>query len=134
MKELLLLEIQKVLEAVPSIQKVSHGKSESIITESDFNSVYIMPELSTFVNRSNTKSKSGYWELFPVSLLVHTNNNTPLDWVKVEEDIIKFMLDDSNIWTTIVDRELVTIGYDRFENFPKREFIIQFEFKLQSSC
>lgn len=134
MKEQLLLEIQKVLEAVPSINKVSHGKPEPITSEQKFNAVYIMPEVTVFENRTNAKCKSGYNEVFPVSLLVNINNTNPLDWVQVECDIIKYMLDDTKIWTTIVDRELVTVGYDRYENFPKREMIIQFEFTLRSSC
>lgn len=134
MKEQLLLELQQVLEAVPSINKVSHGKPEPLSSETIFNSIYIMPEVTSFKNRSNTKCKAGYYEIFPVSLFINSNNTNPLDWVKLEDDIIRYVLDDTKIWKTIVDRELVTVGYDRYESFPKREFIIQFEFKLMSSC
>lgn len=134
MKEQLLLELEQVLLAVPGINKVSHGKPDPITSETQFNSIYIMPEMTTFKNRTNTKCKSGYYEIFPISLFINTNNNNPLDWVQVEKDIIDYVLDDTKIWSTIVDRELVTIGYDGYENFPKREFIIQFEFKLLSSC
>lgn len=134
MKEQLLLELEQVLLAVPGINKVSHGKPDPITSETQFNSIYIMPEITTFKNRTNTKCKSGYYEIFPISLFINTNNNNPLDWVQVEKDIIDYVLDDTKIWSTIIDRELVTIGYDRYENFPKREFMIQFEFKLLSSC
>lgn len=133
MKETLLLELEQVLLAVPGINKVSHGRPEPLTSEDSFNAVYIMPEVSSFNNRFNSKSKYGYFEIFPVSLLVNTNNENPLDWVKTENNIINYVLDDTKIWTTLVDRELVTIGYDRYASFPKREFIIQFEFKL-SSC
>lgn len=130
MKETLLLELEQILKAVPTVNKVSHGKPEPITTETQFNAIYIMPEVSSFKNRTNKICKNGYWEIFPVSLLVNMECSSPLDWVKLESNIIDYVLNDKGIWTTIVDRELVTIGYDRFENFPKREFILQFEFKL----
>lgn len=130
MKEALLLELEQILKAVPTVSKVSHGKPEPITVETQFNSIYIMPEVSAFKNRTNKTCKNGYWEIFPVSLLVNMECSNPLDWVKLESDIIDYVLNDKGIWTTLVDRELVTIGYDRFENFPKREFILQFEFKL----
>lgn len=130
MKEALLLELEQILKAVPTVNKVSHGKPEPITTETQFNSIYIMPEVSAFKNRTNKTCKNGYWEIFPVSLLVNMECANPLAWVQLESNIIDYVLNDKGIWTTIVDRELVTIGYDRFENFPKREFILQFEFKL----
>lgn len=134
MKRQLLTELEQVLKAVPSVNKVSHGKPNPITTETDFNAIYIVPELTTFENRTNTKCRSGYNEVFPVSLVVNSDNQDPLDWIELENDIINYVLDDTKIWTTIVDRELVTVGYDNYDNFPKREFIIQFEFTLRSSC
>lgn len=134
MKKQLLLELEQVLKAVPSVNKVSHGKPEPITTESSFNAIYIVPEVSTFTNRTNTKCRSGYYEIVPISLFINSDNTDPLDWVDLECDIIDYVLDDTRIWTTIIDRELVTIGYDKYDNFPKREFIIQFEFTLKSSC
>lgn len=133
MKKRLLTELELVLKAVPSINKVSHGKPAPITTESDFNAVYIVPEVTTFKNRTNTLCKNGYYEIVPISLFINSHNNEPLDWVDLERDIIDYVLDDTKIWTTIIDRELVTVGYDKYDNFPKREFIIQFEFTLKNS-
>lgn len=134
MKEQLLLELEQVLRAVPGVKKVSHGKPLALTNETDFATVYIIPQITTYKNRTNSKCKGGYYEVFPVNLLVNTNNSTDLEYLQLEEAIISYVLDDSKLWTKIVDRELVTVGYDGYESYPKREFIIQFEFKLQSSC
>lgn len=134
MKEALLEDLKKILETVPSINKVSHGKAEPLTSESVFNSIYIVPEVSTFENRVNKKSLSSYVETFPVTLVINTNNVQPLDYLQVERDIINYVLDDSKIWTKLLDREVSTVGYDRYDNFPKKEFVIQFEFKLIEPC
>lgn len=134
MKAELLEDLKKILETVPTITKVSHGKAEPLTSETNFNSIYIVPEISTFENRTNKKGLSSYLEIFPVSLIVNTNNNNPLDYIQVERDIINYVLDDSKIWSKLFDREVSTIGYDRYDNFPKKEFIIQFEFKLIEPC
>lgn len=134
MKADLLLELQKVLEAVPGVKKVSHGKPLALTNEADFTSIYILPQISTFKNRINTKSRKGYYEVFPVNLLVNTSNDNALDYLTVENNIINYILDDTKLWTTLVDREIITVGYDGYESYPKREFIIQVEFLLKSDC
>lgn len=133
-KEQLLRELEEVIKAVQGIKKVSHGKPLALSNEQVFPAVYLCPQITTYKNRTNTKCKGGYYEIFPINVLVNTNNDNDLDYLQVEEDIIKAVLDDTRIWSVLVDRELVTVGYDGYESYPKREFIIQFEFKLKSSC
>lgn len=54
----------------------------------------------------------------------------------VRRDIITAILDDNAIWKNIINREVVTVIYDNYDNYPKRFLEIVFEFTVRdtSAC
>lgn len=134
MKKQLLLDLEAILLTVPSINKATNGKPEPLTTETEFNSVYISPVTSDYVPRVLGTKLKDYDDNFLVELYVNTSNEEDLDWVDVEKDIIEYILDDSALWTNIVDRDVAGSGFGEYNAHPKKQLIIAFEFKLRAQC
>lgn len=129
-----LTELEAILNTVTTVNKVSHGKPKPISTENEFTSVYIMPEASTYELRVPGQKLKDYDDFFFVRLIVNTNNtDDDLAWVEIKDDIIRAVLNDTAILTGIIDRNVVTVGFDDYESYPKRELEIVFEFRLRDS-
>ena len=133
-KRKILEDLQEILEACPLVSKVSQGKPIPLQQEDRFPAVYIMPDTTTYDQSRLGTRKKDYDDYFFVLLKVNTNNtNDDLDWVEVEDSIIKSILSDTEIWDSIIDRNVVTSGYDNYSNYPKREFEVAFEFRLRET-
>lgn len=133
--EQIMLDLKEILETVAGINKVSFGKSMPITQEDTFDAIYINPENSAFALRVLGKQLKDYDEFFYITLVVNTDNSDyDLNYLKRRDDIINAVLNDTDIWTNIVDRNVVTVGYDDFENYPKKEMNIVFEFKTREDC
>jgi hypothetical protein len=57
-----------------------------------------------------------------------------LDWVHTRRLIIDAILDDKAIWSNILDRDVVSVSHDDYENYPLKAMSIIFEFKLREDC
>lgn len=128
-------ELEAVIKSVPKVVLVSHGKPPAITTATAFPGVYILPEAVAFESRVAGKKLDSYDDTFLVHLIVQTDNSSDdLAWTDIEYDILNTLLNDSQIWSSIIDRDIKSIAYDGYENHPRREFMISVSFKLRENC
>lgn len=130
----LLKDLKEILETVKGVSNVSHGKAPTLDQESTFTSIYIAPTVDNLeLFRQGTKA-SDYQSTIFIRALIHLKVVDDLDWVQIREDVIKAVLNDTEIWTELIDRDVVSVIQDDFNSYPLKAMEILFEFKLRESC
>lgn len=127
-----LIYLKEVLETVPGIKSVSNGKPSALLTDNAMPSICIVPTNEAFVNTKNKIQLCGYDNYVYLKLIVNMECNYDLEWIKLRTSIINAVLSDSDIWKSIVDREVAEILHDDYDNYPKKSFQIVFEFRLRA--
>jgi hypothetical protein len=133
--EIVLNDIKAILETIGEVNKVSHGKVVPLTSEDTFTSVYIVPEMDSFTLDKASTGASAYLNSFFVRLEVNMDcSHDDLYWVKLRRIIIDALLADTAIWTNILDRDVVSVAHDGYDNYPLKAMAILFEFKLREPC
>lgn len=128
-------DIRKIIETIPTINKVSHGKPLPIQLEDAFNSVYIILDSTTFKLANAGNGISSYDRYMYVKLVVNTlNDKDELNWALLHDDIISTILDDKLILPKLLDRDIVASSFDEYGEYPKKTMEIMFEFRLRTQC
>lgn len=130
--EATLMDLKSVLEAIPGIKKVSNGKPVSLTIDDNIPAIYIVPTNEAFVNTKNTPCISGYDNYVYVKLIVNMECSYDLEWVSLRSSIINAVLGDTDLWRSIIDREVAEVAHDDFDNYPKKSFQVAFEFRLRA--
>jgi hypothetical protein len=133
--EVLLNDLKEILESTQSINYVSHGRHVNLAQENNFNAVYIVPAVDTFEPFSNGSSIGAYDNYYTIQLITNIDSTSDdLYWVSVRTDIINAVLNDSAIWTNIVDRDIISVINDDFDSYPFKTIKLVFEFRLREPC
>jgi len=128
-------DMVEILNTVKSIQNVQFGNHKPLDQERSWSSVYIIPGADTFSPRVLNTTIAGYDNSFFVRCLVNVNNDQDsTEWCTVRDDIIQAVLKDSELWTHIVDRDVVNVIYDDMTSFPALTMEIVFEFRIRETC
>lgn len=130
--ETILIDLKNVLESIPSIRFVSHGKPTPLTIDDKMPSIYIVPTNEAFVNTKNTPCISGYDNYTYVKLIVNMECTYDLEWVSLRSSIIDAVLRDTDLWRSVIDREIAEIAHDDYDNYPKKSFQVAFEFRLRA--
>lgn len=129
-----LIYLKEVLETVPGVNYVSNGKPVPLLIDNNVASIYIVPTNEAFINTKNKVSLCGYDNYVYIKLIVNMECQTDLEWVSFRNIIISSVLADTDIWKSIVDREVVSLVHDDYANYPKKTFEIGFEFRLRAQA
>lgn len=133
--EVLLNDLKEIVETVPTINKVSHGKHEPLTSESAFNAVYIVPKVDTFETAIGGTGMSSYDNYFIIQLIANIDSSaSDLAWVNVRTDLIQAVLSDTSIWTNVIDRDIISVTNDNFASHPNKTINLVFEFRLREAC
>lgn len=128
-------DIRKILETVPYIQKVSHGKPLPVQLEERFNAAYIALDSITYKPAKYGHGIESYDKYLYVKVIVNTlNDKDELSWALLHDDIIRIILDDTIILSKLIDRNIVASGFDEYGEYPKKSMELMFEFRIRSSC
>lgn len=131
----ILLDLEAILKTIPSVTKVSHRKPLNIEQETEWNSIYIVPDSHKYDIAKQSTKLDGYDDYMYVKLIVNCNNVTDdLEYTYLYEDILKAVLSDSLLWHNVVDRDVVASAFDEYENYPKKTFEVMFEFRYRYAC
>lgn len=133
--ELLLHDLKDILLRVRTVNHVSHGKAVPLNAEDTFTAVYIGVTADTFEPQAYGTSAGSYDNKVYVRLLVNMDcKDDDLSWVRTRRLLIDAVLDDSPIWSTVIDRDIVSSVYDDYASYPKRSMELLFEFRLREDC
>lgn len=130
--ETTLMDLKSVLESIPTIRFVSHGKPTTLTIDDKMPSIYIVPTNEAFVNTKNTTCITGYDNYVYVKLIVNMECVYDLEWVSLRSSIIDAVLKDTDIWRSVIDREVAEVAHDDYDNYPKKSFQVAFEFRLRA--
>ncbi len=130
-----LSDMKEILSTIPALNKVRHGKSMALGVEDTFPAAYIQPASDVYELNTQGTSVAAYDNYFFIRVLLNINNeDDPLYWADIRDLVIRAVLDDKLIWDEIVDRDIVSVVYDDFENDQKNALEVIFEFRLRESC
>ena len=132
----ILKELTAILQAVEGISYVSNGKPKNVEIEDQLTAIYILAPIENYEPHKAGTGKDSYTGSLFVKLVVNTicDKGDDLEWVFVRDDIINAVLDDSAIWSSILDRELISSVSDDYDNYPRKTLEIAFEFKVRDIC
>jgi hypothetical protein len=133
--ELVLKDLEEILNTIPEVDKVSQGFPTAITEEDEFTAIYISPSADSFELVKPGTTASSYNNILYIKLLVNIDcKDDDLYWVSIRRKIIDAVLGDNDIWSNIIDRNIVSIAYDDYGNHPLRELDMLFEFIIRESC
>lgn len=117
-------EIKAILEAMNFFNKVSVGKVEPLISDSNLPAVYV--SFNNDINESNGKMRNDggeYDRMLYITLEVHLDltDKDDLYYLDVRDMIEEAILKDSQLWSAVVDRDVVGSKWDNGSNLPRKQ-------------
>lgn len=117
-------EIKAILEAMNFFTKVSVGKVEPLVSDQDLPSVYIAYDND--VNEPNGKLRNDggeYDRMLYLTLEVHLDltNEDDLFYLDVRDMIEEALLKDNQLWSVVVDRDVIGSRWDTGSNLPRKQ-------------
>ena len=131
-----LLELEAILQANASINFVDiSGPVEPLASETNSVASYIsctnvVPKLYTSGPELDSYDMHGFF-------VITTNVDCSLDKLKVydiADSIQRSILNDSTIWSHLVDRDIIAVEYDNAQFYPKRSVVIALEVTYRLLC
>jgi hypothetical protein len=128
-------EVRSILEANPDIQEVSVGPVTPIAQEKNSSAVYIGVEEVGAEPARLSKGSSGYDRHLLINLYCnYDGSEDTLGVYDFIDSVERCILTDNEIWSSIVDRDLVAIDYDQQEHTPRRAVRMLFDFTFRLAC
>ena len=117
-------EIKAILEAMNFFNKVSVGKVEPLISDSNLPAVYV--SFNNDINESNGKMRNDggeYDRMLYITLEIHLDltDKDDLYYLDVRDMIEEAILKDSQLWSAVVDRDVVGSKWDNGSNLPRKQ-------------
>lgn len=137
MIDIILKDLEEILSGTSGINKVSQGKPVPVNVEDVFTAIYIVPPVELFEPTKQGVGLSAYDSKLMVKLIVNINcenSGNDLEWVNIRTDIINAVLNDVEIWNSLVDRDVISVVGDDYDNYPKKTIEIAFEFISRAKC
>lgn len=131
----ILEDVRKIVQTIPLVNKVSHGKPLPIQLEDSFNSIYISLDSITYKPAKMGLCVDSYDRYLYIKLVVNTlNDKDELGWAVLHDDIIRTVLSDELILPRLIDRDVIASSFDEYGDYPKKSMEIMFEFRIRSDC
>lgn len=128
-------ELEIILGANEDIQFVSSGALEPLASESNSSAVYISPETITFRPERLQTASSGYDRRVIVNLYCnYDGTDDALGVFDFIDSVERSILQDSDIWSTVLDRDLIAIEFDNHEHTPRRAVTMVFDISFRLLC
>lgn len=117
-------EIKAILEAMNFFNKVDVGKIEPLISDTNLPAVYV--SFNNDINESNGKMRNDggeYDRMLYITLEVHLDltDTDELYHLDVRDMIEEAILKDNQLWSAVVDRDVVGSKWDNGSNLPRKQ-------------
>lgn len=131
-----LLEIEAILKANPLINFVDiSGPVTPLASEANSVAAYasctnVVPKLHSAGTQLDSYTQHGFF-------VIVLNVDCTLDKLKVydiADSVQRSILNDSTIWTHLVDRDIIAVEYDNAQFFPKRSVVVALEVTYRLLC
>lgn len=117
-------EIKAILEAMNFFNKVGIGKVAPLISDTNLPAVYV--SFNNDINESNGKMRNDggeYDRMLYITLEVHLDltDTDELYYLDVRDMIEEAILKDNQLWSAVVDRDVVGSKWDNGSNLPRKQ-------------
>jgi len=117
-------EIKAILEAMNFFNKVGIGKVEPLTSDTNLPAVYV--SFNNDINESNGKMRNDggeYDRMLYITLEVHLDltDTDELYYLDVRDMIEEAILKDNQLWSAVVDRDVVGSKWDNGSNLPRKQ-------------
>lgn len=130
-----LLEILEILKAEPTINAVSTGKVEPLASETNQVAAYIQhPNVVPMLERNSPEADGYDYHGFYTIVCNVDCLDDEYKVYDVSDSIQRALLNDSGIWSKLVDRNIIAVEYDNSEFSPKRSVVIALEVIFRLAC
>jgi len=128
-------EIKLILEANKDITKVSTDAVTPVAAETSEAAVYISLEEIVMTPRHLNTNSSGYDRHMMINLYCnYDSSNDPLDVYTFIDSVERSILEDSTIWVSLIDRDLIAVDFDNQAHAPKRSITMLFDIMYRMEC
>ena len=128
-------EIEAVLKANSLIDYVTTGALIPLAQETEEVAVYVsVMNVGLEPVRMSTNA-SGYDRHMLINIFCNVKcEDDPLKLLDITDSVEKSILTDNAIWTSLVDRDIISINYDDQEHSPIRGATMLFDFSFRITC
>ena len=117
-------EIKAILEAMNFFNKVGIGRVEPLTSDTNLPTVYV--SFNNDINESNGKMRNDggeYDRMLYITLEVHLDltDTDELYYLDVRDMIEEAILKDNQLWSAVVDRDVVGSKWDNGSNLPRKQ-------------
>ena len=128
-------ELKAVLEANSDITKVSVEALTPISAETVDSAVYISVEEIAMEQKRLNKTSSAYDRHLLVNLYCNYDSSAdPLNVYDFIDSVERCVLEDNDLWLSIVDRDLLAIDFDNQASGAKRSITMLFDISYRLAC
>ena len=128
-------ELKGVLDSNADLTFVDYSPVTPLAQEENSVAAYISleQEVQSIARQRTDISGTNRTLLIPVTINVDCGVDKLLIY-DIINSIETSILDDSQLWDKITDRDIITIEYDNAEAFPKRTAVMLLEIKYRLTC
>ena len=117
-------EIKAILEAMNFFNKVGIGRVEPLTSDINLPAVYV--SFNNDINESNGKMRNDggeYDRMLYITLEVHLDltDKDELYYLDVRDMIEEAILKDNQLWSAVVDRDVVGSKWDNGSTLPRKQ-------------
>lgn len=117
-------EIKAILEAMNFFEKVSVGKIDPLTSTQTLPAIYI--SYDSDINEPNGKLRNDggeYDRMLYLTLEVHLDltEKDDLYYLDVRDMVEEALLKDNQLWSSVVDRDVIGSKWDTGANLPKKQ-------------
>lgn len=128
-------ELKAILQANPDIDVVSTDALAPLTSEDASSAVYIAVESIALEQSRLSGVSAGYDRHMLITLYCNYDGTAdPLGVFDFVDSIERSVLVDSELWGSVIDRDLVAINFDNQEFAPKRAIAMLFDFSFRIDC
>lgn len=132
----LLIEVEDILKANSDLTYVTSAeKTQPLANETNPSAVYISLTNNVPTLVKNSTRIDGYDHHAFFILVVNVDcTEDKFHVYDVVDSVQRSLLNDSGIWTKLVDRNILNTEYDNAEFYPKRSAVIAIEATYRLTC
>lgn len=118
-------ELQEILRAMNFFNDVSVGKVRDLTAETNLPNIYIKYENDINQNNGKMSGASGeeYDRILAITLELHLDltNQDDLYYLDVRDMVEEAILKDNQLWSVVIDRDVVGSKWDSGANLPFKQ-------------
>jgi len=131
----LVVELKAILEANTDIDFVSTEALVPLASETNGVAIYIAVESIAIAPRVANVGVDAYDRHMLISVYLNVDtSDTSKSVFDITDSVERSILEDGNIWTSLLDRDVEAINFDNQEHLPMRSITMLLDIRYRLKC